>query len=96
MNGDESGNGTDAEQGFTFPGRFTISVVGDAGAELEARVPELLERTGLPAYPETARHRHSREGSYVSIKIDFECPSRAKYEQAHAALRHEPGVRYTL
>ncbi|HET9819053.1 MAG TPA: DUF493 domain-containing protein [Rhodanobacteraceae bacterium] len=42
------------------------------------------------------RERPSREGNYVSVSVMFTCPSREKYDAAHAALRADPGIRYTL
>jgi putative lipoic acid-binding regulatory protein len=42
------------------------------------------------------RERTSREGNYVSVSVVFNCPSREKYEAAHAALRADPDIRYTL
>lgn len=96
MNG-KPGNGADkAERGFTFPGRFEITAVGEAAADLKARVPQLLESVGLKVLHETVRHRHSRQGNYLSVTVSFDCPSREKYEAAHAVLRAEDAIKYTL
>jgi len=35
-------------------------------------------------------------GNYVSVALSFTCPSREKYDAAHAALRADPDVRWTL
>jgi putative lipoic acid-binding regulatory protein len=40
--------------------------------------------------------RPSREGNYVSVSVSFTCPSREKYDEAHAALRADPEIRWTL
>lgn len=95
---DANGHGSDdgQERGFTFPGRFTISAMGDVDANLKARVPELLEGVGLEVLHETVRHRHSSKGNYISVTVDFDCPSREKYEAAHAVLRADPAIKYTL
>ncbi len=91
-----NGAGREEERGFTFPGRFEITAVGDADADLETRVPGLLESAGLTVLHETVRRRHSRKGNYISVKVDFECPSREKYEAAHAVLRADEAIKYTL
>ena len=42
------------------------------------------------------RIRPSREGNYVSVTTTFTCPTREKYDAAHAALRADPAIRWTL
>lgn len=84
------------DQGFQFPGVFEITAVGKAHAGLEERVPELVAGLGLSVLNGSLRTRPSSEGHYVSISITFTCPSREKYEAAHAALRADPAVRWTL
>lgn len=98
MTDEKAGNGADKSEqhGFVFPGRFTITAVGDAATDLKARVPELLESVGIKVLHETVRHRHSREGNYISVTVDFDCPSREKYEAAHAVLRADEAIKYTL
>lgn len=91
-----NGAGKEEQRGFVFPGRFTITAVGDAAADLKARVPELLESVGIEVLHETVRHKHSREGNYISVTVDFDCPSREQYEAAHTVLRADPAIRYTL
>ena len=95
---DKPDNGVDKEEqrGFTFPGNFEITAVGDAEADLKTRVPQLLESVGVKVLHETVRHRHSREGNFISVTVSFKCPSREKYEAAHAALRADPDIKYTL
>ncbi|MFK2878628.1 YbeD family protein [Rhodanobacter hydrolyticus] len=83
-------------KGFRFPGEFEITAVGKADADLPARVPQLLERGGLHVLHETVRHRHSGGGNYVSVTVSFRCDSREQYDSAHAALRADPDIRYTL
>ncbi len=103
MTGQSRGNGADhgadgneETRGFTFPGRFTITAVGDTEADLKTRVPGLLQDVGLDVLHETVRHRHSSKGNYISVTVDFDCPSREKYEAAHAVLRADPAIKYTL
>ncbi|HET8554302.1 MAG TPA: DUF493 family protein [Rhodanobacteraceae bacterium] len=98
MTGKTSGNGADkgGQRGFVFPGRFTITAVGDTAGDLKARVPELLESVGIKVLHETVRHRHSREGNYISVTVDFDCPSREAYEAAHTVLRADEAIKYTL
>ncbi|HET7267378.1 MAG TPA: DUF493 family protein [Oleiagrimonas sp.] len=95
--GGKPGNGRDpGERGFTFPGDFEITAVGDAEADLKARVPQLLAGEGFDVLEEVVRHRHSREGNYISVTVRFHCPSRERYQAAHAALRADPAIRQTL
>jgi len=97
IDGGKPGNGGDPdERGFMFPGDFEITAVGDAAADLKARVPQLLADEGFEVVEEIVRHRHSREGNYIAVTVRFHCPSRQRYEAAHAALRADPAIRQTL
>jgi uncharacterized protein len=84
------------EQGFQFPGTFTITAMGHADARLEERVPEILAGLGRNVHAESLRTRPSSQGNYVAVTVDFDCDERADYDAAHAALRADPGIRYTL
>lgn len=84
------------DQGFQFPGAFEITAIGKAGAGLEERIPEILVGIGLAVMNGSERVRPSSEGHYVSVSVTFTCPSREKYEAAHAALRADPDIRWTL
>lgn len=84
------------DQGFQFPGAFEITAIGKAGAGLEERVPEIIVGIGLAVMNGSERVRPSSEGHYVSISVTFTCPSREKYEAAHAALHADPDIRWTL
>jgi putative lipoic acid-binding regulatory protein len=83
-------------QGFQFPGSFEITAMGKAGANLRERVQEILQGLGLTVLNASMRERPSSQGNYVSVSVVFNCPSRAKYDAAHAALRAHPDIRYTL
>lgn len=83
-------------QGFQFPGSFEITAMGNASASLRERVPEILRGLGLSVLDASVRERPSREGNYVAVTVAFTCPSREKYEAAHASLRADPDIRYTL
>ena len=84
------------DQGFQFPGAFEITAIGKADAGIEERVPEILVGIGLAVMNGSERTRPSSEGHYVSVSVTFTCPSREKYEAAHAALRADPDIRWTL
>jgi putative lipoic acid-binding regulatory protein len=84
------------DQGFQFPGVFELTAMGSASADLAARVPRILEDAGLNVLAGSARTRPSREGNYVSVSVSFTCPNREKYDAAHAALRADPDIRWTL
>ena len=83
-------------QGFQFPGAFEITAIGRTDAELEARVPEIIRALGLNVIAGSVRVKPSREGNYHSVSVTFTCPDRQAYDAAHAALRNEPGIRWTL
>jgi putative lipoic acid-binding regulatory protein len=83
-------------QGFQFPGEFEITAMGNASADLKVRVPQILEGIGLHVLHETVRHKHSREGNFLSITVSFRCETREQYDAAHAALRADSDIRFTL
>lgn len=84
------------DQGFQFPGAFEITAMGDATAGLETRVAQILESLGLSVLAGSTRVRPSREGNYLAVSVTFTCPSREKYDDAHATLRAQPSIRWTL
>lgn len=84
------------DQGFQFPGAFEITALGRADAELESRVPQIIEGLGLGVIAGSLRSKPSREGNYHSVTVTFTCPRRESYDAAHAALRADPGIRWTI
>jgi uncharacterized protein len=84
------------DHGFQFPGVFEITAMGPAAAGLEERIPELLEAIGITVLRETVAARNSSGGKFVSIRLSFHAEDRARYEAAHAALRAEPSIKWTL
>jgi putative lipoic acid-binding regulatory protein len=83
-------------KGFQFPGEFEITALGDASADLPRRVPHILEGLGLHVLHETVSQRASREGKFASVTVSFRCDTREQYDAAHAALRADPAIRYTI
>lgn len=83
-------------QGFQFPGEFEITAMGNASADLKARVPQILEGIGLHVLHETVKHRQSREGNFLSVTVSFRCETREQYDLAHSVLRADPDIRFTL
>ena len=84
------------DHGFQFPGVLEITAMGNAAAGLEHKLPRILAGLGLNVLAEAVRVRPSREGNYVSVTASFTCPSREKYNEAHAAVRADEDVRWTL
>ena len=84
------------QQGFQFPGAFEITAMGNTSGDLALRVPQLLAGLGLRVLDGSLRTRASSEGRYVSVSVTFTCPSREKYDAAHAALRADPDIKWTL
>ena len=85
-----------SDHGFQFPGVFEITAMGPAGVGLEERIPELLEAIGITVLRETVAARKSSGGKFVSIRLSFHAEDRERYEAAHAALRTEPSIKWTL
>jgi putative lipoic acid-binding regulatory protein len=83
-------------QGFQFPGEFEITAMGNASAELTVLVPKILTGIGVRVLHETVKHRHSKEGNFVSVTVSFHCETREEYDAAHVALRADPDIRYTM
>lgn len=83
-------------QGFQFPGEFEITAMGNANADLPQRVPQMLEGIGLHVLHESVKHRSSREGNFLSVTVSFRCENREQYDLAHATLRADPDIRFTL
>lgn len=85
-----------SDQGFQFPGAFEITAMGLADVDLEVRIVELLQSIGLCVITGSLRTRPSREGHYLAVSVTFTCPSRELYNAAHAVLRADPHIRWTL
>ncbi|MFZ2234873.1 MAG: DUF493 family protein [Dokdonella sp.] len=83
-------------QGFQFPGVFEITAIGSAEANLEVRMPEILAEIDLPVISGSSKVRPSSAGNYLSVSMSFTCPSRERYDLAHAKLREELHIRWTL
>lgn len=83
-------------QGFQFPGTFELSAMGAAEKDLETVLPTLLLDAGIEVLHESVTWKHSSNGRYVSVRIQFRAESREQYEAAHAALRAHPEVKWTL
>jgi len=83
-------------KGFQFPGEFEVTALANASADPKTRVPQILESAGLHVLHETVRHRPSREGNFISVTVTFRCDTREQYEAAHAALRADPDIKFTM
>lgn len=87
---------TAEQKGFEFPGRFELSAMGAADAQLERRVPETLAAMGVQVEVDSLRIRPSSKGNYVAVAVAFQANSREQYDAAHAALRALPAVKWTI
>ena len=84
------------DHGFQFPGTFELSAMGAAEKDLETALPTLLMDAGIEVLHESVTWKHSSNGRFVSVRIQFRAESREQYEAAHAALRAHPEVKWTL
>lgn len=84
-------------EGFSFPGEFEIAAMGPSDTGLEARVPALLrEEAGLEVIEDSLSVRCSGAGRYVAVRVRFHAATREDYDRAHAVLRADPDIRFTL
>ena len=84
------------EHGFQFPGTFELSAMGAAEKDLETVLPTLLLDAGIEVLHESVTWKHSSNGRFVSVRLQFRAESREQYDAAHAALRAHPEVKWTL
>jgi len=84
------------DQGFQFPDAFEITAIGLADAGIDQRVTAIIASLGLDVIEGSLRIRLSREGTYHSVSVTFTCPDREHYDAAHAALRADEAIRWTL
>ncbi|TCV91585.1 hypothetical protein EC912_11015 [Luteibacter rhizovicinus] len=84
------------DQGFQFPGEFEITAIGFADKGLDARVPEILAGIGLKVLHETLSTKKTPAGNYQSVSVTFVALTREKYDEAHAALKADENIRFTL
>ena len=84
------------EHGFQFPGTFELSAMGTADKDLETLLPTRLLDAGIEVLNEQVSWKHSSNGRFVSVRIQFRAESREQYDAAHAALRAHPEVKWTL
>ena len=87
---------TGEAQGFQFPGRFELTVMGDADADLLALIAVEMRSAGVAPAPCDAREKLSSGGRFRSVTAAFECASREELEALHRALKAHPAVKWTL
>lgn len=90
--GDQGG----AARGFQFPGEFGITAMGDAAAELQHLVPQLLATAGVTVIAGSLSTRPSRQGNYIAARVRIRCRDRDEYAAAHATLRAHAAIHFTL
>lgn len=87
----------DAEdKGFQFPGRFELTVMGDAEADLLAVIAAEMSAAGVVQVPCELREKLSSGARFRSVTAAFECASRDQLEALHGALKAHPAVKWTL
>lgn len=84
------------EHGFQFPGEFELCAMGLATAGLEASLPRQLADAGIQVLHGGVTAKPSSNGRYVSVRIPFLAPDREAHDRAHALLRANPDVKWTL
>ena len=61
----------DPSHGFQFPGTFELSAMGAAEKDLETVLPSLLLDAGIEVLHESVTWKHSSNGRFVSVRIQF-------------------------
>lgn len=84
------------DQGFQFPGRFELTAMGPASADLAELVPALLRAAGIADVSDALRTRPSAQGNYLSVTVSIHAERREDYDSAHAVLRAHAEIRWTL
>ncbi len=84
------------EKGFQFPGRFELTVMGEADADLLAVIANEMTVAGISQVPCEMREKLSSGGRFRSVTAAFECASREQLEALHGALKAHPAVKWTL
>ena len=80
------------EHGFQFPGTFELSAMGAAEKDLETVLPTLLLDAGIEVLHESVTWKHSSNGRFVSVRIQFRAESRAQYEAAKQRASPRPAA----
>lgn len=84
------------EARHNFPGPYTFKVIGEANAELPARVAECVRATlGLDAPPDVSI-KTAKGGRHESVTIEPTCPDAEAVLKLYASLRELSGVRFLL
>ena len=91
-----SAPGDTDDKGFQFPGRFELTVMGDADADLLAVIANEMGAAGVTQVPCELREKLSSGGRFRSVTAVFECASRDRLEALHGALKAHPAVKWTL
>lgn len=84
------------DHGFQFPGEFELCAMGLATARLETLLPQQLADAGIQVLYGGVTSKPSSNGKYVSVRIPFLAPTREAHDRAHALLRENPDVKWTL
>ncbi len=87
---------TGEEKGFQFPGRFELTVMGDADADLLALIVAAMNAAGVSLVPCDPSEKVSSGGRFRSVTASFECASREHLETLHGTLKAHPAVKWTL
>lgn len=98
MSGDNKQNtdATEGGKGFEFPGRFRITAIGDAEANLPMTVPATLAGLGLTVHHDSLSQRPSSKGNYLSVSVDYDADAREQMEAAQSALQQLDGVKWLI
>lgn len=92
----DNGDADVADKGFQFPGRFELTVMGEAHADLASLIGAEMQAAGVVPVPCEPREKLSSGGRFRSLSAGFECASREQLEALHNALKAHPAVKWTL
>ncbi|MDR0737041.1 MAG: DUF493 domain-containing protein [Zoogloeaceae bacterium] len=79
-----------------YPTPFPLKIMGEAGAELETLVLDIVCRHDAGFTPENVERRLSSRGRYLCLTCTVTATSRAMLDNLYRELSAHPRIRYVL
>ncbi len=85
---------SDSKELFEFPCEFPIKVMGVTSPNFEAIIVEIVQRH--IGSLNTVKSRHSKEGKYIAVTINFTAQSRPQLDALYMELTQHEMVKMVL
>ncbi|MDR2625002.1 MAG: DUF493 domain-containing protein [Zoogloeaceae bacterium] len=79
-----------------YPTPFPLKIMGEAKAELEALVLDIVRRHDASFTPERVERRLSSQGRYLCLTCTVTATSRDMLDDLYRELSAHPRIRYVL